>query len=198
MAETVKKNRLKLLIIFALSVIPFLLAVVMGGKASFIKGKVNNGELISPLITTEDADFIGLDPFSKDNLKELKGHWVLLNIVPKAFCNSDCVNAMYKTKQLRLMMNKDLTRIRRAVLFAGEVRLEEVAVWTKDDPVLLKLKPSAVLLGKIGALRNGELPDGLLLLMDPLGNVMMQYKPGFDPYKVKSDLAHLLRVSQIG
>jgi hypothetical protein len=26
----------------------------------------------------------------------------------------------------------------------------------------------------------------------------MQYDPGFDPYKVKSDLVHLLRISQIG
>ena len=34
--------------------------------------------------------------------------------------------------------------------------------------------------------------------MDPMGNLMMQYEPGFDPYKVKSDLMHLLRISQIG
>jgi hypothetical protein len=38
----------------------------------------------------------------------------------------------------------------------------------------------------------------MLLLIDPLGNIMMQYEPGFDPYKVKNDLMHLLRASQIG
>lgn len=35
-------------------------------------------------------------------------------------------------------------------------------------------------------------------LMDPLGNIMMQYESGFDPYKVKSDLHKLLKISQIG
>jgi hypothetical protein len=43
-----------------------------------------------------------------------------------------------------------------------------------------------------------ELTSGMLILMDPLGNLMMQYKAGFDPYAVKSDLKKLLRISQIG
>jgi hypothetical protein len=34
--------------------------------------------------------------------------------------------------------------------------------------------------------------------MDPLGNLMMKYAPGFDPYKVRNDLSKLLRISQIG
>jgi hypothetical protein len=34
--------------------------------------------------------------------------------------------------------------------------------------------------------------------MDPLGNLMMQYDPGFDPYDVKKDLKKLLKISQIG
>jgi len=38
----------------------------------------------------------------------------------------------------------------------------------------------------------------MLLLIDPQGNVMMRYEPGFDPYKVKNDLLHLLKISQIG
>jgi hypothetical protein len=41
-------------------------------------------------------------------------------------------------------------------------------------------------------------PDGMLFLIDPLGNLMMQYEPGFNTYKVKDDLMHLLRISQIG
>jgi hypothetical protein len=63
---------------------------------------------------------------------------------------------------------------------------------------LIKLKPGDMLLKKISSLRSGNIPDGMLLLIDPLGNIMMQYEPGFDPYKVKNDLMHLLRASQIG
>ncbi len=51
---------------------------------------------------------------------------------------------------------------------------------------------------KSSAIQKSTVPDGLLLLMDPLGNLMMRYAPGFDPYKVKDDLKKLLAVSQIG
>jgi hypothetical protein len=63
---------------------------------------------------------------------------------------------------------------------------------------LIRVTPSHVLRQKMAGIRKGVMPDGMLFLMDPLGNLMMQYEPGFDPYKVKSDLMHLLRISQIG
>ncbi len=63
---------------------------------------------------------------------------------------------------------------------------------------LIRVKPNAELARKIIDIRKGTLPDGMLLLIDPLGNLMMQYEPGFNTYKVKDDLMHLLRISQIG
>ena len=192
------KNRIVLLVIFGMSVIPFLIVLFFGGKATFIKGRINNGELITPAVATELTDFIGIDQFSADNRKELRGHWVILNIVSKKTCGQPCLDAIYKTKQLHLMMNKDITRVRRAVLFTETVDSGSVNTWLREDRVLLRLKPSESLLKKLKAITRGEIKDGMLFLLDPLGNLMMQYQPGFDPYKVKSDLMHLLRVSQIG
>jgi hypothetical protein len=193
-----KKNRLFILLIFGMAIIPFMIAWMLDGKAPFIEGYTNKGQLITPVVATERSDLVGLDAFSTDNIAELKGHWVTLNIVPQGDCNKTCLDAIHKTKQLRLMLNKDLTRTRRAVIFLKDVQPELANQWLQDDKVLLKVKPSAALQNKIAELRNGRLPDGLLLLMDPMGNLMMQYEPGFDPYKVKSDLMHLLRISQIG
>ena len=83
----------------------------------FMSGKTNKGQLITPVVTTERNDFIGLDSFSAENIGELNGHWVMLNVVPTDSCNTICLEAIHKTKQLRLMLNKDLTRARRAVFF---------------------------------------------------------------------------------
>ncbi len=193
-----KKNRIFILLIFGMAIIPVAIAWMLGGKAPFIEGKINNGQLITPVVTTERSDLMGTDSFSIDNIAELEGHWVTLNVVPQDDCNKICLEAIHKTKQLRLMMNKDLTRTRRAVVFLKDVKPEVINQWLHDDKVLLKVKPSAILQKKIAEIRNGSIPDGLLLLMDPMGNLMMQYEPGFDPYKVKSDLMHLLRISQIG
>jgi hypothetical protein len=63
---------------------------------------------------------------------------------------------------------------------------------------LLRSKPAASLVQKLKKIRNTDIPEGMLFLMDPFGNLMMQYEPGFDPYKVKKDLGKLLRISQIG
>jgi hypothetical protein len=64
---------------------------------------------------------------------------------------------------------------------------------------LIRVKPSSGLVKKITGIRqNNNIPDGMLFLMDPLGNLMMQYEPGFNTYKIKDDLMHLLKISQIG
>lgn len=240
-----KKNRLFIIIIFGMTIVPYLIALGLQQNPNLVKGSTNIGQLITPPITTEASDFIGYDNFSTANLSELSGHWVLANVIPGDHCNAVCLDAILKIKQLRLMLNKEFTRTRRVVLMFKDVPeasanqwwLKDSLLWElrqtknpadealfntllrEENPLdevqinkllgskdretalksdLIKIKPSEVLLKKITALRAGNIPDGMLLLIDPLGNIMMQYEPNFDPYKVKNDLMHLLRASQIG
>ncbi len=198
MDKQLNKNRQIILLLFAISIIPFLIAWYLSEKPEWFKASTNRGELIVPIVTTELSDFIGWDDFSQQNLKELAGHWVLINVVTKAPCEEACLKPLYQTKQLRLMMNKDLTRIRRAVLFLTDVDAESLKHWWEQDPRILRLKAKPVLAEKIRTLIGQAAENGWLLMMDPLGNLMMKYRPGFDPYDVKRDLSKLLRISQIG
>lgn len=194
-----KKNQRLILIIFALTFIPFLIAWYFQANPELLAARTkNNGTLIIPPITTEPADFLGFDQFSRDNIKELEGHWVLINVLPRVECVEICPKALHDTKQLLIMLGKDLIRVRRAALLLNTVEPASAASWWADDARLLRINADAALLQKISTLRKANVPDGLLLLMDPLGNLMMQYEPGFDPYKVKDDLKKLLAVSQIG
>jgi len=198
MNEQHKKNKRIIIIIFAMSLIPFGIAWYLSSNQAWMGGGTNNGELITPVITTERNEITGFDDFSIKNMDELKGHWILVNVIPNNECNTVCLQAIHKTKQLRLMMNKDLTRIRRLVLIIPQVNGDTAQYWWKDDARLIRAKPALSLLEKLKKIRNGVIPDGMLLIMDPLGNLMMQYEPEFDPYKVKSDLRKLLKISQIG
>jgi hypothetical protein len=148
----------------------------------------NNGELITPPVTTERAEFIGFDDFSRSNMKEVNGHWVLLNVISQKQCSDLCQQAIHKTKQLRLMMNKELTRIRRLVVILSDMDKEAAKLLWKDDLRLLRASAAPSLLQKLKTIRKADVPEGMLFLMDPFGNLMMQYEPGFDPYKVKTDL----------
>lgn len=198
MQDQKTKNRLLILIIFGMSIIPFFIAWMFKEHPQLLKGRTNHGQLITPVVTTERSDLTGFDRFSKDNMGELPGHWLLVNVIPNTDCNSVCVEAIHKSKQLRLMLSKELTRTRRVVLVLKDVVPETAGKWWEDDETLLRVKANEELVKKISAVRQGDIPDGMLFLMDPLGNLMMQYEPGFDPYDVKNDLMHLLRISQIG
>lgn len=240
-----QKNQLLILGIFGMTIIPFLIAWGLNENTALLNGNTNHGQLIRPVVPTESADFSGVDEFSTQNLAELRGHWLIVNVIPKSNCNEVCLEAILKTRQLRLMLNKDLSRTRRAVFVFRELAPEAASQYwlkdillsrlrltkNKDDDALflslqheenmldealiarlignekrefalssdlIRVRPSAGLADSLRVIRKGEIPDGMLFLMDPLGNLMMQYDPGFDPYKVKSDLMHLLRISQIG
>ncbi|MEI7795973.1 MAG: hypothetical protein WCI06_04975 [Methylococcaceae bacterium] len=200
MTSQQSKNQRLIIGIFALSIIPFSIAWFLAKNPELLTpSATNHGQLIAPIITTERADFQGFDTFSQDNLKELDAHWLIVNVIPKADCGETCLDAIYKSRQLRLMLNKELVRTRRAVLVLdANVSQESVATWWKDDGDLLRLKPNAAVIEKLNVLYNGQIPEGALLLVDPLGNFMMRYAPNFNPYDVKSDLMHLLKISQIG
>ncbi|MDO9169946.1 MAG: hypothetical protein Q7U18_12800 [Methylobacter sp.] len=192
------KNHLLIIVLFGMTVIPFLIAWGLKEHPQLLNGQTNHGQLITPPQTTERGDLTGFDQFSIDNMAELNGHWLLVNVIPNGDCNEVCLESIHKTKQLRLMLNKELTRTRRMVIVLKEVAPEVASKWWENDPTLLRVKANNAVTQKITAIRQGNIPDGMLLLMDPLGNLMMQYEPDFDPYSVKSDLMHLLRISQIG
>ncbi len=191
-----RKNRITILVIFAMSIVPFAIAWYLAAHPQTVKLGTNNGDLISPPLTTELTDFSGYDSFSAQNINELTGHWILINPVTTAQCHELCLDALYKSHQIALMMGKDIARIRRMVLMPEAGQEPVLNQQWQQDARLLKVNLSDSLRQKI--LQTGAYQAGSLLVMDPLGNLMMKYAPGFDPYKVRNDLSKLLRISQIG
>lgn len=196
MNTQLKKNRITILVIFAMSIIPFAIAWFLADNPGKVKLGTNNGELITPPLTTEISDFTGYDSFSADNIKELQGHWILINVLQQGECQQACQDGLYKTQQITLMMGKDIARIRRLAVIFNRADQPLPKQW-QEDARLLKALPSATLKATLRKISADEQPGGLLV-MDPLGNLMMKYDPGYDPYKVRNDLSKLLRISQIG
>ena len=193
-----KKNRLTILVIFAMSIIPFGIAWYLAKNPNTVKLGASNGDLISPAVPTEFGEFSGYDAFSAENLKELQGHWVLISPVSEAECGETCRDGLHKARQITLMMGKDISRIRRAAILFEKTDHSPFSGEWQDDARLLKTVASAPLHEKLGRIAGVPISEGMLLIMDPLGNLMMKYPAGFDPYKVRNDLSKLLRISQIG
>lgn len=192
------KNRSTIVLIFAMSFLPLAAAWYLSVHPDSLKLGTSNGRLVTPPVTTEIGEFSGYDAFTAQNLKELQGHWVLLNPVGNSGCDAQCADALYKVRQIDLMMGKDISRIRRAAILTGNVGGPAFSADWQADGRLLKLEGNPGLQAGIAGILNGGPVNGSLLIMDPLGNLMMHYPPGFDPYKVRNDLNKLLKISQIG
>lgn len=202
MTQQQRKNQRLIILIFAMSFLPFMLAWYLKENPNALPASVgestNYGQLVIPPVTTDLVELVGMDQFSKNNIAELAGRWVLVNIIPGHECQKICGDALHKTKQLVLMLNKDLTRTRRLVIVMSDIAPEAASVWWTDDTYLLRALPTPELRQKLLAITKNNVADGMLMLMDPLGNIMMQYPPEFDVYRVKDDLKKLLMASQIG
>lgn len=196
MTSQLRKNHLTILVIFAMSAIPFGIAWYLADHPQLVDLGTNNGDLINPPVTTEANEMSGYDSFSAENSKELQGHWVMINFLPGGQCSQACQDALYNTRQITLMMGKDIARIRRLALLDRNQTAAFPKDW-QDDARLLKMLSSPTLQAKLQAIAPVGL-DGMLIIMDPLGNLMMKYSAGVDPYKVRNDLSKLLRISQIG
>ncbi len=181
-----------------MSIIPFAIAWYLADNPEKVRLGTNNGDLITPPVMTEISEFSGNDAFTANNIKELQGHWILVNVLPQTPCNEACLEALYKTRQITLMMGKDISRIRRAVAMFEKYQPSHLTNEWQQDQQLLKILASVQLQNKLSGIIGTPPADGTLLIMDPLGNLMMKYPAGYDPYKVRNDLSKLLRISQIG
>jgi hypothetical protein len=53
-------------------------------------------------------------------------------------------------------------------------------------------------MGLLDNKRPAALPAGGYYLIDPLGNLVMYFRPDIDPADMVDDVKHLLRLSRIG
>lgn len=191
--ENQNKSKPKLMLLFMtlLFLIPMILAWVMYEKRDSF-GTVNYGHLILPPASINDLKLINYQPQKK---------WLLLLFYPK-ICDQGCNKGLFYMRQIRLSMGKDMDRIERAIITDQKA---------PQDPSLEKLlnnqffgtahlladqKQLNIVLSK--AVKSRLLTAGTLYVVDPLGNIILSYKPDADPNKVFKDLERLLKISQIG
>jgi hypothetical protein len=195
-----RRSRWTIVLIASICFIPFAAAWYMAKNPQLTKERqrANYGHLIDPAHPFEYADFFETPLTKAEDLPEIKGRWVMLQIAAGPSCGEACRAAAFKTGQMRLMLNKEISRVRRLLLLPGQTDPAAIREWVEQDPTLIVVGMSAALRQKLQDAAGVPLTEGMLLLLDPFANAMMRYDPGFDPYGVVRDLQRLLRISQIG
>ena len=194
------RNRLMVLSIALICIIPFSFAWYLAKNPQLVKDrdKTNYGHLITPARTVDYDLFFQAPVTSVENLPEMKGHWVIVQIVATPVCGDSCKETLQKTEKVRLLMSKDIPRVRRLLLFPGKADPASTLEIANQYPTLLMTGMSEALLQRLQEAVGGPLTEGTVFLLDPLSNAMMWYEPGSDPFGILRDLQRLLRISQIG
>lgn len=189
--RAVNRSRLTLIAIFAFFALPMTVAWLLNFGGGWAPGATtNHGALVQPVIPVDTTGLVGpagdaLDP----NL--LRGEWTLVYRL-SGDCDEICRQVLYVMRQVRLAQGKNIDRVHRLLLMDGVQAPAWVGEVQEHYPGLLIAHPVAA----GGAERFPA--AGRVYLVDPLGNLMMEYAADADPRGMIKDLERLLRISYVG
>ena len=147
----------------------------------FSESTVNYGELVRPVIATDDTDI------EIEGSASLQGIWTMVYV--SSHCDDACEKAVADMKTIRTLMNADMRRIQRMII------IENNSTPTVNDEALIKAKITSEKLTQ--SLKKYS--KNAIYLIDPIGNIMLYYEPqNIDIRLVIKDLKRLFKYSRIG
>lgn len=166
------------------------------------QNNVNRGELIVPARPLPEVPLAGPDGVAID-AAFLRGKWSLVYVdhMDNGQCDPRCQEALYQIRQVRLTFNEKADRIQRVLLYSGSCC--EQPLFSAEHAGLIAAgvdSPEGRTLMQSFAPVEGEsvLKRGRIYLVDPLGNLMMQYEASAPPNDFRDDLKRVLKLSHIG
>ncbi len=189
-AQKTGRGRVQLLLIAAVFLGPLALAawLYFAGQDLTPVGRTNNGALLQPIANLVDA--LPESPLHAHN----DGYWVLL-YANDTVCDEACAHSLYTLRQSRLMLGKEMDRLVR-VFLRGDTAPDTVLL-ADEHKGLVTLQDSS-LKELLDNKKPMDLDAGGYYLVDPLGNLVMYFRPDIDPSAMVEDIKHLLELSRIG
>ncbi|MBI5461741.1 MAG: hypothetical protein HY941_06100 [Gammaproteobacteria bacterium] len=190
-AAQVKRARLTLVLIFALFALPLAVAWLLNFVGDFTPGAtVNHGALVQPVRPVSAEGLLDAQGAAVD-IAYFRGEWTLL-FRQTGECGDACHQTLYVLRQVRLAQGKNIDRVRRMLLLDGVA----MPAWTGD----VAQHYPGLTIARAATPKAAAVfpPAGRLYLVDPLGNLMMEYALDADPRGIIKDLERLLRISYVG
>ena len=189
--------RVALIVIAALFVLPLAAAWLMySGVVDFDPGDTRNlGELVEPPRPVALDELVPADP-ARAPATELPRHWTMVHALP-ADCGPDCESVIMALRQVHLAAGRNRSRLRILLLNGPGSAPDTDRIEAIYPAFLLASDPEGRMLETLAAIAGDADAAGHTYLLDPLGNIMMFYRAGYDPNALKKDLKRLLTWSKL-
>lgn len=187
------RGRLTLIFIISLFTFPVIAAWYL---VFFTDFKISNkgsehGILINPIVKLNNTLLI--EKYSLEE-KSLEGKWNLVFLVQNK-CNQNCEFNLYKLRQIRLALGKDMDKVQRIVFIKTDKDLSEQQ--EKNFTGQLTIPDQAtkdIFIKTFETYKN--LDYNSIYLIDPYLNLIMQYPQNTNPSGIIKDLERLIRISK--
>ena len=189
-------------LIAALLALPFVSATLLWHFGWQPGRQMNHGELLAsadrPLLQLRENDLqkisgnATLAPAVHAD-SAILGRWLLALAVP-AECAADCLAQLQLARQVQVSLNKDMGRLRRALIGPQLDDQPTLAIAQQRWPDLVIARPSPAGWQTLAS------PDGAahLVLIDPEGRLVLRYPLTPDAKGVRRDVERLLKYSWTG
>jgi len=212
--EKVRRNRRIFIILVLVFALPYLAAYLFYQMRDSIEvgHQTNYGQLVQPLRPLGDFSIERLDAAAITST-ELTGKWLLIT-VNGGQCDQDCQRNLYNLRQIRRALAEDRRRVERLLVLADPTDAdpgpEALRKILKDYPDMHTMTGPDEALTQLAAVLNThthtdakteadpEPLTGRIFIVDPNGDLMMEYPVDADPVGILKDLKRLLKLSKIG
>jgi len=192
------KNRVIPIVLFLIFLLPVLGSWIMAFYTDFMRdksGTLQHGILIDPPQMLEN---VKLADSAQGEQTWLHGRWTML-AVTQGECEKNCQENLYRMRQIRLAMGKEMHRIQRVILLQDMNLQNSIGDILKNYPGQLVLSQDDIDDAfKSYIFSQNKINNHAIFLIDPLGYLMMCYPPDTDPAGIIKDMKRLLKISRIG
>lgn len=193
-----KSNRQTLVLVLLVFIIPSAAALLMYITGWRPSATQNHGELIQPVRPVADREMQAIDGKTV-KFSETQGKWTMVYFDTSS-CSESCMKKLYFMRQIHHSQGKNMDRIQRLFIVTDPAGMKslngrlndypDLRVWTAGQAELSKLKQHFGIDDTAA-----DVTDKNIYLVDPRGNLMMQYLPGTEPAGMRKDLERLLKYS---
>lgn len=199
------RSTLPLFLILIISLAPLVLALLayyvpaLGLRPD---GITAYGSLLNPQRPAPAAQELPLTTLEGEtfDLQSLHGKWILVTADSGA-CPESCVRKLFVLRNSHASQGKEVERVARIWFITDDKPVSAEILEAYRGTHMVRTNPEALARFLAPTAAPDDISSALtapMWIIDPLGNLMMQFPPEADPLEVRDDIRKLLKNSRIG